>query len=64
VANGWLVANPTSLLKKPLVLHRPPTDYFNRREFQQILDAAEEYEYGVVGETAGFALSACKRWCC
>jgi hypothetical protein len=46
VASGWLVANPTSLLKKPLVLHRPPTDYFNRREFQQILDAAERYEYG------------------
>jgi hypothetical protein len=46
VANGWLAANPMNTLKKPLVLHRPPTDYFNRREFQHIVAAAEEYEYG------------------
>jgi integrase/recombinase XerD len=46
VANSWLPANPMNALKKPLVLHRPPTDYFKRQELQQIVDAAEEYEYG------------------
>jgi integrase len=35
-----------NLLKKPVVLHRPPTNYFTRREFQQIVTAAEQYEYG------------------
>jgi integrase len=45
-ANGWLATNPMNVLKKPIVLHRPPTDYFNRREFQQIVAATEQYEYG------------------
>jgi len=46
VANGWLAANPMNLLKKPMVLHRPPTNYFNRCQFKQIVAAAEKYEYG------------------
>lgn len=32
--------------EKPMVLHRPPTNYFNRCQFKQIVAAAEKYEYG------------------
>ena len=45
VSNRWLLANPTDGLKKPLAPRTVPTDYFNRREFQRILDATYEYEY-------------------
>lgn len=46
VVNGWLRANPMDGLKKPIVLRARPTDYFNRREFERILMATQEYEYG------------------
>lgn len=45
MSNGWLLANPTDGLKKPIAPRTVPTDYFNRREFQRILDATYEYEY-------------------
>jgi hypothetical protein len=61
-ANGWLATNPMNVLKKPAVLHRPPTDYFNRREFQRIVVATEQYEYGG-GRDCCFG-SECLPWCC
>lgn len=42
VANGWLAANPTNTLKRPVALRQPPTDYFERREFRRIVAAAEK----------------------
>jgi integrase len=45
VSNGWLLANPTDGIKKPIAPRTVPTDYFNRREFERILEATEEYEY-------------------
>ena len=45
VRNGWLLANPTDGLKKPLAPRTVPTDYFNRREFERILAATSEYDY-------------------
>ena len=46
LANGWVGKNPTNTLKRPVALRSRPTDYFNRREFQRIVSAAEEYKYG------------------
>jgi integrase len=45
VSNGWLPANPTDGIKKPLTPRTVPTDYFTRREFERILAATREYEY-------------------
>jgi site-specific recombinase XerD len=45
VSNGWLAANPTDGLKKPLASRTVPTDYFNRREFAPILAATDKYDY-------------------
>jgi integrase len=45
VSNGWLLANPTDGIKKPIAPRTVPTDYFNRREFDRILAATREYEY-------------------
>jgi integrase/recombinase XerD len=45
VSNGWLLANPTDGMKKPIAPRTVPTDYFNRREFDRILAATREYEY-------------------
>jgi integrase len=45
ISNGWLLANPTDGLKRPIAPRTVPTDYFNRREFQRILDATDEYQY-------------------
>ena len=45
MSNGWLLANPTDGLKKPIAPRTVPTDYFNRNEFERILDATYEYRY-------------------
>lgn len=45
-ANGWLAGNPTTKLLCPPIPRTPPTDYFDRKQFQRILDAAKEYDYG------------------
>jgi hypothetical protein len=34
VANGWLAANPMNTLRKPLVLHRPPTHSREKGNFR------------------------------
>jgi len=46
LSNGWLQNNLMNTLKKPIVRQPVPTDYFNRQEFQRILDATRRYEYG------------------
>lgn len=46
VSGGWLHTNPTDALKRPVRHRVPPTDYFNRQEFQQIVLATKKYEYG------------------
>jgi len=46
LANGWVAKNPTDTLKRPVAFRSRPTDYFNRREFQRIVSATEQYEYG------------------
>lgn len=45
MSNGWLLANPTDGLKKPIAPRTVPTDYFNRNEFQRILDVTYQYRY-------------------
>jgi integrase/recombinase XerD len=45
ISNGWLLANPTEGLKKPIAPRTVPTDYFNREEFARILEATREYQY-------------------
>jgi len=45
VSNGWLPANPTDGMKKPIASRTVPTDCFTRREFERILEATAEYEY-------------------
>ena len=45
MSNGWLLTNPSDGLKKPVAPRIVPTDYFNRSEFQRILDATYEYQY-------------------
>jgi integrase len=46
LTSGWLRTNPTDALKKPVRAHIRPTNYFNRKEFQQIAACTEDYEYG------------------
>ena len=46
VTNGWLRANPTDALKRPVRARIVPTNCFSRNEFQQITAATEGYEYG------------------
>jgi integrase len=46
LANGWLAENPTNTLGRPVTPSNLPTEYFNRQEFQRIVSATEQYEYG------------------
>jgi len=45
MSTGWLLTNPTVGLKKPVAPRTVPSDYFDRREFQRILNATYEYNY-------------------
>jgi site-specific recombinase XerC len=42
MSTGWLLTNPTDGLKKPVAPRTVPSDYFDRREFQRILNATYE----------------------
>lgn len=44
-SNHWLALNPMDGIEKPRIRRTRPTDYFDREEFQRILEAAERYSY-------------------
>jgi site-specific recombinase XerD len=46
ISNGWMQKNPMDGLKKPKVPEVAPTDYFEREEFNQIVNATSAYDYG------------------
>jgi len=46
VSNGWLPSNPMNGIQKPIIRRACPTDYFTRRQFQRIVQATYEYDYG------------------
>jgi integrase/recombinase XerD len=46
VTNSWIKENPTDALKRPVRVRTVPTNYFTRKEFQQIIASIDNYDYG------------------
>lgn len=46
ITNHWQAANPLDGMRKPRVRYPRPTEYFERGEFNAILEAARRYDYG------------------